>query len=85
IAGSMVYTGTLSKAFDGISDKIAVGVDARISPENAQGQGGFGPAGPGVPLSVVDQVKAVPGVRVVVPAVTGTIALRDGNGDVVSP
>ncbi len=85
IAGSMVFTGTLSKAFDGISDKIAVGVDARISPENAQGQGGFGPAGPGVPLSVVDQVKAVPGVRVVVPAVTGTIALRDGAGDVVAP
>ncbi|WP_231706704.1 MULTISPECIES: ABC transporter permease [Tsukamurella] len=85
IAGSMVFTGTLSKAFDGISDKIAVGVDARISPENAQGQGGFGPSGPGVPLSVVDQVKTVPGVRVVVPAVTGTIALRDGDGEVVSP
>ncbi|KXP03228.1 ABC transporter permease [Tsukamurella pseudospumae] len=85
IAGSMVFTGTLSKAFDGISDKIAVGVDARVSPKNAQGQGGFGPAGPGVPLSVVDQIKAVPGVRVVVPAITGTIALRDGKGEVVSP
>ncbi|WP_248492350.1 ABC transporter permease [Tsukamurella sp. PLM1] len=85
IAGSMVFTGTLSKAFDGISDQIAVGVDARVSPKNAQGQGGFGPAGPGVPLAVADEVKAVPGVRVVAPAITGTIALRDGNGDVVAP
>lgn len=85
IAGSMVFTGTLSKAFDGISDRMAVGVDARISPENAQGQGGFGPAGPGVPLSVADEIKAAPGVRVVVPAITGTIALRDGDGEVVSP
>ncbi|WP_237741622.1 ABC transporter permease [Tsukamurella sp. 1534] len=85
IAGSMVFTGTLSKAFDGISDRIAVGVDARVAPENAQGQGGFGPSGPGVPLSVVDRVAAVPGVRVAQPAITGTIALRDGEGNVVSP
>ncbi|WP_461167627.1 ABC transporter permease [Tsukamurella serpentis] len=85
IAGSMVFTGTLSKAFDGISGQIAVGVDARVSPKNSQGDGGFGPAGPGVPMSVADQVKTVPGVRVVVPAITGTIALRNGSGDVVSP
>lgn len=84
IAGSMVFTGTLSKAFDGISDRIAVGVDARVAPKNAQGQGGFGPQGPGVPLSVVDQVRAVPGVRVAQPAMTGPIAMRNGDGDVVS-
>ncbi|GAA0992393.1 FtsX-like permease family protein [Nocardiopsis tropica] len=85
IAGSMVFTGTLSKAFDGISDRIAVGVDARVAPKDARGQGGFGPQGPGVPLSVVDRVREVPGVRVAQPAVTGPIALRDGKGDVVSP
>lgn len=84
IAGSMVFTSTLSKAFDGISGMVAIGVDVRLSPDGDNPNSGFGGPRPGVPLAVVGELETVPGVRVAVPAVTGPVALLDGAGNVAA-
>ncbi|MDF0529887.1 FtsX-like permease family protein [Tsukamurella sp. 8F] len=86
IAGSLVFTGTLSRAFDTISSMVAIGVDVRVSPQQESGLGdpGGGASSPGVPLTVAKTVEADPNVRVVVPALTGSVALRDGHGKVVT-
>ncbi|MFH5212237.1 ABC transporter permease [Antrihabitans spumae] len=69
VAGSFVFTDTLSKTFDGLFSDIAVGVDVRVSPEDVRSSG--------VPLADVDKIAAIDGVRTVAPSVNGSIVLLD--------
>jgi putative ABC transport system permease protein len=76
VAGSMIFTATVSSAFDGIFDKVALGVDTQISPEDSNSSG--------VPDSVLSQIednKAELGVAKVMPQYSGpaTIAKADGK------
>jgi putative ABC transport system permease protein len=76
VAGSMIFTATVSSAFDGIFDKVALGVDTQISPEDSNSSG--------VPDSVLTQIednKAELGVAKVMPQYSGpaTIAKADGK------
>lgn len=76
VAGSMIFTATVSSAFDGIFDKVALGVDTQISPEDSNSSG--------VPDSVLTQIednKAELGVAKVLPQYSGpaTIAKADGK------
>ncbi|GAA4408076.1 ABC transporter permease [Tsukamurella soli] len=82
IAGSLVFTGTLSRAFDGLSANTAKGVDVRVSPEGIDTAAPT-ESSPGVPLGLAGTLAARGDVRAVQPAVTGTVALRDGRGKVV--
>ncbi len=84
IAGSLVFTGTLSRAFDSLSSNTAKGVDVRVSPSGVDttATANTQPS-PGVPLSLVPALSGRADVRAVQPAMTGTIALRDGHGKVV--
>ena len=68
VAGSMIFTATVSSAFDGIFDKVALGVDTQISPEDSNSSG--------VPDSVLTQIednKAELGVAKVLPQVHETV------------
>ncbi|MDL9946605.1 FtsX-like permease family protein [Gordonia sp. ABSL11-1] len=50
VAGSIVFTSTISKAFNDIFDSAAPGVSVQVTPENSQS--------PGVPQSVYDDLNA---------------------------
>ncbi|MFF0815497.1 ABC transporter permease [Rhodococcus sp. NPDC003318] len=67
VTGSFVFTDTLQRTFNGLFEDAAKGVDARVSPPE---EGSIG-----VPLSDAETVRALPGVRAVVPAVEGQIVL----------
>ncbi|MCM6775764.1 FtsX-like permease family protein [Nocardia sp. CDC159] len=72
IAGSFVFTDTLQRTFDGIFAEQAKGVDVRVSPKERQSLG--------VPLSAVQVVSGVEGVRAVAPGVNGPVVLvKDGR------
>jgi putative ABC transport system permease protein len=75
VAGSFVFTDTLSRTFHGIFSDVAKGVDVRVSGQDSDGSG--------VPLSAVDTIKAVPGVRAVEPQIGGDIVLIGTNGKAV--
>ncbi|WP_327093463.1 FtsX-like permease family protein [Nocardia vinacea] len=72
IAGSFVFTDTLQRTFDGIFANQAKGVDVRVSPQKQQAQG--------IPLSVVDQISKMDGVRAVAPSVNGPLVLLYPDG-----
>ncbi|MFI5777817.1 ABC transporter permease [Nocardia sp. NPDC051570] len=72
IAGSFVFTDTLQSTFNGIFADQAKGVDVRVSPKERQSLG--------VPLSAVDAVSGIAGVRAVAPGVNGPVVLlKDGH------
>ncbi|AOW92029.1 hypothetical protein BFN03_03135 [Rhodococcus sp. WMMA185] len=75
VAGSFVFTDTLQKTFDSIFENTAQGVDVRVSPEDHHSSG--------VPLTDVDTISGLPGVRAVAPAVSGQIVLIDSDGAAV--
>lgn len=59
VAGSMVFTASVSHAFSSIFDKTAQGVAVQISPKNPKELAMSGAqAGAGVPVSVVKQLRA---------------------------
>ncbi|WP_433200231.1 ABC transporter permease [Nocardia sp. CA-107356] len=72
IAGSFVFTDTLQRTFDGIFANQAKGVDVRVSPQKQQAQG--------IPLSVVDDIAKMNGVRAVAPSVNGPLVLLYPDG-----
>ena len=72
VAGSFVFTDTLQRTFNGIFDNAAKGVDVRVSGKDENGSG--------VPLSDLDRLRAVPGVRAVAPGITGQIVLLGSDG-----
>lgn len=76
VAGSMVFTATVSSAFDDVFDSVAVGVDTQVSPEDSESSG--------VPDSVLNQLednKSELGIAKIMPSYSGpaTIAKADGK------
>src|SRR5262245_46052480 len=76
VAGSFVFTDTLKHSFDNIFSNADKGVDARIEQKGV---------GPGVPVSLLDQVRALPGVRVVEPRVSLPVVVVGANGKRIKP
>jgi putative ABC transport system permease protein len=72
VAGSFVFTDTLGHTFNGIFSDVAKGVDVQVR--------GKEDGSSGVPLSDIDTIKAVPGVRAVEPQVGNDIVLLGSNG-----
>ena len=72
VAGSFVFTDTLKHSFDSIFTDTTKGIDARVQPRHGYD--------PGVPLALVDQIKAVPGVRAVQPEISAPAALVNARG-----
>ncbi|HEY2166917.1 MAG TPA: FtsX-like permease family protein [Jatrophihabitantaceae bacterium] len=72
VAGSLVFTDTLQHTFSNIFTDADKGIDARVQPYKSYD--------PGVPTAVVQQIKALPGVRVVQPVAQSSIVLVGANG-----
>lgn len=76
VAGSMIFTSTVSTAFDGIFNNVALGVDTQVTPKESNSSG--------VPDSVLDQLednKTELGIAKIMPSYSGpaTIAKADGK------
>jgi putative ABC transport system permease protein len=77
VAGSFVFTDTLKHSFDKIFTTVDAGVDARVQPKHSYD--------PGVPNDLVNQIRAVPGVRTVEVHVGAPVVLVDSHGQKVQP
>ena len=75
VAGSIIFTATISSAFDGIFDKVAVGVDTRLSPKDSQSTG--------IDEAVVAQLnsrKAELGINRIVPRYSAPVTIAKADG-----
>ncbi|WP_296393934.1 FtsX-like permease family protein [Williamsia sp.] len=75
VAGSIIFTATISSAFDGIFDKVAVGVDTRLSPKDSQSTG--------IDESVIAQLnsrKAELGINRIVPRYSAPVTIAKADG-----
>ena len=76
VAGSFVFTDTLKHTFNGIFAESDKGVDVRVDARKN--------SNPGVPLSLVDRIKSVPGVRAVQLEANAPLVLIGKDGKRVS-
>jgi putative ABC transport system permease protein len=84
LAGTLILTDTMSLAFTQLFGKIGAGTDAVVRTEAAYKQAeGAGLSRAPIAASVLDQVKAVDGVRVAEGSVTGYALLTDTEGKAV--
>jgi putative ABC transport system permease protein len=77
VAGSFVFTDTLQRSFGQIVSTTDKNIDARVQPRHDYD--------PGVPVSLVPRIAAVPGVQAVQPDISAPIVLVDSHGTKVSP
>jgi putative ABC transport system permease protein len=75
VGGSFVFTDTLKGTFDSIFANSLKGIDVEVKPVNARNVG--------VPISLVDKIKAVDGVRAVQQQISGSALLIDKFGKAV--
>ena len=75
VAGSFVFTDTLSHTFHGIFADTAKGVDVQVSADDDNASG--------VPVADIDKIKAVPGVRAVEPSASGAIVVLGADGKTI--
>lgn len=83
VAGSFVFTDTISTRFDRLFTDISAGVDVYVQPMQPEFGTDFGPVQLSMPESVLDDVSAVEGVAVAEAGVGGTAQLVDKDGEVV--
>jgi putative ABC transport system permease protein len=84
VSGTLVLTSSIDNAFNTIFTSVRQGSDAVITGKAAvdvtQGQGSFAPT---VPLSLLDQVRALPDVALAEGSVNGTATLIGHNGKAI--
>lgn len=82
VVGSFVFTDTIGDGFDKLFGDAFAGVDVQVEAEVLD----FAQQGEGVPSfdeGILDQVAAVPGVKVALPSVRGFAQLLDSEGNLV--
>nr|WP_040509592.1 FtsX-like permease family protein [Gordonia soli] len=75
VAGSIIFTSTISKAFTDVFDKVAPGVAVEVTPDTQQS--------PGVPNAVVDDLtkrKQELGIDRIVSNYTGSVTIANAQG-----
>jgi putative ABC transport system permease protein len=82
LAGTLILTDTMHKAFDQLFGKISAGTDAVVRQEAAY-TGGAGNSHKPIPASVLATVRAVPGVRAAEGNVGGYALLTDNDGKAI--
>ena len=83
IAGALIFTSTMSNSFNGIFDKVAIGVDTQISPKTSATNAYGGVESLGVPDSVIQQIqrdKDKLGVAKIVPGYQSMMTIADSKG-----
>ncbi|WP_410538288.1 ABC transporter permease [Streptomyces sp. KL2] len=84
VAGTLVFTATLSEAFARSSAKGFEAVDVAVRPDHsADGPDTAPGAAPDLPREVLEKVREVPGVERATGAVSGFAALADKDGGLV--
>ncbi|TWE09379.1 ABC transporter permease [Rudaeicoccus suwonensis] len=86
VAGSIIFTSTISQSFNNIFDKVAIGVDTQITPKSGAESGFGGGQTLGVPdsvLTTIQQDRAALGVNKIVPTYSAGIVLADASGKAV--
>lgn len=76
IAASFVFTQMLGRSFDDVVELTTDGVAVQVQPTDE--------VGAGVPLSLVDELRDLDGVRAVEPTTQGPVTLVGGDGEAVS-
>ncbi len=82
LAGTLILTDTMHKAFDQLFTKISKGTDAVVRMESAF-SASTGASHKPIPASVLNQVNAVPGVRAAAGNVGGYALLTDNAGKAI--
>ncbi len=75
VAGSIIFTATISSGFDAIFDKVAIGVDTRLSPEDSRSNG--------IDASVIAQLnsrKEQLGINKIVPRYVAPVTIAKADG-----
>ncbi|WP_164414834.1 ABC transporter permease [Streptomyces salinarius] len=80
VSGTLVFTSTISDAYQKSSQKGFAGKDVVIRPHHADGA----PEPPDLPQSSLDRLRRAPGAASVVGAVDGYVAIADKDGDLLS-
>lgn len=86
IAGALIFTSTMSNSFNGIFDKVAIGVDTQISPKTTDTNAYGGVESLGVPDSVIQQIqqdKGSLGVDKIVPGYQSMMTIADSKGKAI--
>ena len=83
VAGSFVFTDTISTRFDRLFNDISAGVDVYVQPMQPDFGTDFGQVGLSMPEDVFDDVLAVDGVAVAEAGIGGTAQLVGKDGEVV--
>ncbi len=82
LAGTLILTDTMQKAFDQLFTKISKGTDAVVRMESAY-SGAADTSHKPIPAAVLNQVNAVPGVRAAAGNVGGYALLTDNAGKAI--
>ncbi len=76
VAGTYIFTDSISSTFNNLFSEVFSGTDLTVRPKQAD----FGQSAKSFPTSVLDDVKAVEGVSVASPGVAGSAQLLDKDG-----
>ncbi len=82
VAASFVFTDTINARFESLLTDVSAGIDVYVRPEPPETGNEFTEVG-SISEDTLDDVLAVPGVRVAEGAVGGYAQFVDGNGDAV--
>jgi putative ABC transport system permease protein len=82
LAGTLILTDTMHKAFDQLFGKVSAGTDAVVRQESAY-SGGLGASHKPIPASVLQTVRGVAGVRAAEGSVGGYALITDTQGKAI--
>ena len=86
VAGTFIYTDTLNNVFTSMVEEGTAGVDVYVQPKvEFQSLTDYGGGGPGIPESVVEDVRDVEGVAIANGSVTGYAQYVDKKGEAITP
>ncbi|MER7795384.1 FtsX-like permease family protein [Streptomyces sp. NPDC097640] len=83
VSGTLVFTDTISSAYQKSSEKGFSGVDVAIQPDKSDKDSGNPGAAPRLTQRLLDQAGQVPGAASAIGAVSGYTAVADKNGDLL--
>ncbi|MDT0548806.1 MULTISPECIES: ABC transporter permease [Streptomyces] len=83
VSGTLVFTDTISSAYQKSSEKGFSGVDVAIQPDKSDDDSGNPGAAPRLTQRLLDQAGQVPGTASAIGAVSGYTAVADKSGDLL--
>ncbi|WP_026932106.1 ABC transporter permease [Glycomyces tenuis] len=83
VAAAMILTATMEKSVRGLISDAYVGVDAVVTPADAEFDQGFGTSANMIPAETIDQIESVDGVETASGAVEGTVNAIGSDGKLV--